>query len=172
MVLKKSRITLPLIILHASLLALAGYDGQVGLERHVIRFSFVPHAARPSGLLATLGQVKHPTERTTHVTARFDLRRGAGQSLPKNPNRPTHAWESKWAPNYRRFRKPLFRNIFRLVPTWLAFSTDKTCRGPCRSEFISAGRPRPRSHRPSSRGLGSAARPQDSRSSPSPRSRP
>ena len=31
------------------------------------------------------------------------LRRAAGQSLPENPNRSTHSWESKRAPNYRRF---------------------------------------------------------------------
>ena len=31
------------------------------------------------------------------------LRRAAGQSLPENPNRSTHSWESEWAPNYRRF---------------------------------------------------------------------
>ena len=30
-------------------------------------------------------------------------RRTAGQSLPENPNRSTHSWESKRAPNYRRF---------------------------------------------------------------------
>ncbi len=29
--------------------------------------------------------------------------RAAGQSLPENPNRSTHSWESKRAPNYRRF---------------------------------------------------------------------
>ena len=32
-----------------------------------------------------------------------DFRRAAGQSLPENPNRSTHSWESKRAPNYRRF---------------------------------------------------------------------
>src|SRR5271165_5191380 len=31
------------------------------------------------------------------------VRRAAGQSLPENPNRSTHSWESKRAPNYRRF---------------------------------------------------------------------
>ena len=31
------------------------------------------------------------------------FRRAAGQSLPENPNRSTHSWESKRAPNYRRF---------------------------------------------------------------------
>ena len=31
------------------------------------------------------------------------LGRAAGQSLPENPNRSTHSWESKWAPNFRRF---------------------------------------------------------------------
>ena len=31
------------------------------------------------------------------------IRRAAGQSLPENPNRSTHSWESKRAPNYRRF---------------------------------------------------------------------
>ena len=31
------------------------------------------------------------------------LWRAAGQSLPENRNRSTHSWESKRAPNYRRF---------------------------------------------------------------------
>ena len=31
------------------------------------------------------------------------VRRAAGQSLPEDPNRSTHSWESKRTPNYRRF---------------------------------------------------------------------
>ena len=43
------------------------------------------------------------------------IRRAAGQSLPENPNRSTHSWESKRAPNYRAFRKMLFGGTFRFV---------------------------------------------------------
>jgi len=53
-VLKKSRITLPLIILHVSLSALAGYDGPVSRGRLTNSFSFVPHGARTSGLFANV----------------------------------------------------------------------------------------------------------------------
>ena len=38
-----------------------------------------------------------------HVATAKILRRAAGQSLPKNPNRSTHSRESKSAPSYRRF---------------------------------------------------------------------
>ncbi len=39
-----------------------------------------------------------------HVFVFLEIfRRAAGQSLPENPNRSTHSWESKRAPNYRRF---------------------------------------------------------------------
>ena len=54
------------------------------------------------GWFATnLHRVREPSLR--HYVRAKELRRAAGQSLPENPNRSTHSWESKRAPNYRRF---------------------------------------------------------------------
>ena len=54
---------------------------------------------RPHGLVP--GEVEAPVVFAAFGRINSEQRRAAGQSLPENPNRSTHSWESKRAPNYR-----------------------------------------------------------------------
>ena len=69
----------------------------------------------------------------------FDLRRAAGQSLPKNPNRSTHSRENESAQVIGAFRKPLYGITFLTVQIDTPCQHIDTpcqhgeaCRGPCR----------------------------------------
>ena len=60
------------------------------------------------------------------------LRRAAGQSSPKNPNRSTHSRESKSAQVIGAFRKPLYGITFLTVQIDTPCQHGEARRGPCR----------------------------------------